>query len=84
MAGAVLDYVEMFDQQIAAARQIAEQSLYFDERLRLDLTALALVTRAARSFAGMAEFTNATLIFCHRSLPAPSFAATPWQNLFDL
>ena len=39
MAVAVLDQVQMLDQEIAPARAVAEQRAHLGERLRLDLAA---------------------------------------------
>jgi hypothetical protein len=47
--------MQMFDQQVAAARAIAEQRLHVGERLRIDLAAL-------RGAAGLAAATRRAIV----------------------
>ena len=58
MTVAVLDFMQVFDQQIAPPRCVTEQGLHFEQRVEIDdpaldlaaLTRLALVDRAGSGF----------------------------------
>ena len=51
MAVAVLDQMQVLDQQVALARPVAEQRAHLVERLRIDLAALGRARRAAGALA---------------------------------
>ena len=48
MPVAILDAMQVLDQQIAAARRVAEQRLHLGQRLRIDGAALRTGPRALR------------------------------------
>jgi hypothetical protein len=47
MAVAILDEMQVLDQQVAPARRVAEQDAHFVSRYRIDLAALRGAARAA-------------------------------------
>ena len=55
VAVAVLDQMQMLDQQIAPARRVAEQRAHLVERRRIDLAALGRAARPALAAAAAAR-----------------------------
>ena len=61
----VLDQVQMFDQEIAAARTIAEQRFDFMRRRRINLASFRRRLRAPASLAGVIEFADLMDVVSH-------------------
>ena len=67
MAVAVLDQVQMLDQQVAPARAIAEQRAHLVERLRIDLAALGRARRLAAAAGWLVDHVTNSAAPCSLS-----------------
>jgi hypothetical protein len=67
----VLDEMQMLDQEIASAREVAEQLLDFMRGSRIDLASLRRRLGAPAALAGMIEFTHLLDVMSHRKRLAP-------------
>ena len=78
MAVAVLDQVQVLDQEIALVRPVTEQCPHLDQRLLLDLASLRLARRPPLTGTRTAVFADRACGFdhpstssCHRQRGAP-------------